>query len=466
MSALRTRTATRWALREVSLVPLPADTGATIRSSTLDEIETAPAEAETLARAETNRQIRALATHAGLPAAWADGQIDNGATLLEARSAALGDMILARAAAPAIRTQHAAPSDGDDLQHRAEALQHRMAGTPVSDAARPYAHLRLFDHARDFLHRSGISTTGLSAEQVLTRAMHTTSDFAQLLTGAGNRTLAPPYQAALSPLRQLFRDSTAVDFRAKTRLALTEMPLLEKVNEAGEIKYGTRGETAESYSLATYARLFALSRQALVNDDLGAFSDWTQAMGAAAAETENSLRAALLAQGGGLGPVMADGKRLFHADHGNLADPLNSDGGALSVMGLSTARLALRRQVGLDGTTPIGAAPKYLLVGPELETTAEQVLAEIAAATPENANPFSGRLTLLVEPRLSGDGWYLFADPQVRPVFEQAHLASAPGPQMDSRSGWDVLGVEFRVVLDFGAGAIDWRGAYHDPGAA
>ncbi|HEX8929631.1 MAG TPA: hypothetical protein VGA45_11995, partial [Actinomycetota bacterium] len=57
--------------------------------------------------------------------------------------------------------------------------------------------------------------------------------------------------------------------------------------------------------------------------------------------------------------------------------PLSSDGGALTVAGLSAARLALRRQVGLDGVTPIGVVPRFLLVSPELETTAEQVLAEL-----------------------------------------------------------------------------------------
>lgn len=34
---------------------------------------------------------------------------------------------------------------------------------------------------------------------------------------------------------------------------------------------------------------------------------------------------------------------------------------------------------------------------------------------------------------------------------------------MTSREGWDVLGMENRVVQDFGAGAVDWRGAYLNP---
>ena len=122
-------------------------------------------------------------------------------------------------------------------------------------------------------------------------------------------------------------------------------------------------------------------------------------------------------------------------------------------------------RVALDKKTPINATPKYLVVGPELETTAEQVLASIYAATVADVNAFSGKLSLLVEPRITDDSFYLFADPTVLPVLEYSYLSSAQGPQMASREGWDVLGMEFRVVLDFGCGAVDWRGAYLNPGA-
>lgn len=84
-----------------------------------------------------------------------------------------------------------------------------------------------------------------------------------------------------------------------------------------------------------------------MNDDLGAFAQFNRDAGAAAAETENALRAAFMVQGGGVGPEMADGRPLFHVDHGNVGTPA-----ALSVASLSAGRLALRSQKALDGKTP------------------------------------------------------------------------------------------------------------------
>ena len=95
----------------------------------------------------------------------------------------------------------------------------------------------------------------------------------------------------------------------------------------------------------------------------------------------------------------------------------------------------------------------------------ESVLAPLVPAQVSNVNPFAQRLDLLVESRLAGNRWYVFADPATMPVLEYAYMSSAQGPQMASREGWDVLGMEFRVVLDFGCGVLDHRGAYLNAGA-
>lgn len=463
-TGIRTRTATEWTPRELSFVPMPADPGATVRSSTLSETTTQDPPANEN-RAETNQQIRTVATAAGLDGVFANGLIDRGATIEEARSAAFEELV--RRGGGTIRNQRIeVGQSGDDpavrLRHMQEALVCRMMPSQApSDGARPYMTQGLADMARIALEMRGERVGLISREELLTRAMHTTSDFPNLLTGTGNRVLMAGYQAAPNPLRMLARQATLPDFRAKTMLKLGELPRLKRVPETGEIKSATRAEAVEGYSLDTFGQIFSLSRKAIINDDLSAFSDWAVAMGRAAAETEADQLVSLLTQSSGTGPLMGDGKRLFHADHGNLA----ASGAAPTEATLSAARLAMRTQKGIDGVTPINATGKFILVSPALETTVEKLLTSIYAATTNDVNPHAGRLTPLVEPRLSGNAWYVFADPAATPVLEYAYLSSAQGPQIASREGWDVLGMEFRVILDFGCGAVDWRGAYRNPGA-
>lgn len=452
-------------IHELSIVAIPADPQAVIRSK-----ESPPLTTETQIPPPANddavqyrQQVRTIARAAGQSAEWADEQIDAETDIVAVRAAAF-EAMTARSA-PIIRTHTASPANDDPgviLERRTNALFSRVNGEAPDDAARQYFNDGLADHARALLTLRGISITGMDREQILRAAMHTTSDFPDLLTGVGNRTLMPAYQAAESPLKRLARQALHNDFRTATRLKLGDVGQLQEVSESGEIKSTTRGEAAESYRLKTYASLFALSRPALINDDLGAFRDWGIAAGRAAAETEATLLHGLLTQASGAGPIMGeDGKRMFHADHGNLAGA----GGQPSTDTLSAARLALRTMKGLDGKTPIAATPKYMLVGPALETVAEKVLAEITAPSIGDVNPFAGKLELLVDPRIAGNSWYVFTDPAQLAALEYAYLSSAQGPQIASREGWDVLGMEFRVTLDFGCGPVDWRGAYRNAGA-
>ncbi len=456
----RVRTATAWELVEASLVAIPADPQALIRSATLPQDVTAAPDAATL---ETRAAIRAIATTAGLDSAWADSQIDSGADVTAARSAAFEAMTQHSAAPIRTATVGASGDDPAAIQARqVEALSARMTGTAPTDAARPFMQMGLADYARDALSRSGtVGVAMMGREELLQRAMHTVSDFPELLTGAGNRVLADAYKRAESPLKQLARQRTAADFRPLSTLKVGNFTKLEKVTEAGEIKALSTAEAKEGYSIETFGGIFSLSRKAIINDDLGAFARWGEMMGQAAAETEAGQLLALLTANAGAGVTMGDGKALFHADHGNLA----AAGSLLDVLSLDTARQAMRTQKMQDGKTPVNVVPRFLLVSPALETAAEKLLTSIQPNTTADVNPFGGKLSLLVEPRLTGNGWYLFGDPSTAPVLEYAYLSSAQGPQLSSRDGWEVLGREFRVTLDFGAGATDHRGAYRNAGA-
>jgi phage head maturation protease len=467
----RVLTAVRWTPHEISLVPTPADPGAHIRMETeMTDTTTTPAPPEaptTETRAEANAEIRSIARIAGLDQSWIDGQIDGGADPDTARRAAFE--ALAKRSAPAIRTEQVRVEMGesqDDPALRArqmgEALYARINPRhEVSDPARRYAYSTPVDMAKELLRLRGESIMALSPASLVTRALHTTSDFPIILGDTVGRVLRDAYQAAPSGIRRLGRQTTARDFRAVNKIMLGEAPLLEKLNEHGEIKAGTMAEAREAYKVETWARKIGVTRQVLVNDDLGAFADLARRMGQAAAETEARILVTLLEAGSGNGPTISDGKTLFHADHGNKA----GTGAVISDATLSAARLALRTQKGIEDRT-IRVTPRNLLVPPALETTAEKWLASIAPATAADVNPFSGALSLVVEPRLSSaTRWYVTADPGEIDGLEFAYLSGAEGPQVESRSGWDVDGVEIRVILDFGAGFIDHRGWFMNAGA-
>jgi HK97 family phage prohead protease len=464
-NGLRVRTAVKWTPLELSFVAVPADAGATVRGETMDPEDTDIEKSDGEKKAAVHAEIRKLVRAANLDHTVADSLIDRGADLDQAK-AELFDAITAGR----VDVRHQRIDVGDRLDapeklvsRMAEALTCRLTGTaPKDDAARPYMHRRVVDLAAELLEARGERTRLLSPDTILTRAgMHTTGDFANLLTSTGNRVLLAAFESAPNPLRSLARRTTISDFRQKTVVKLSEWPKLAQVNEHGEVTHGTRGEAKEAYALKTFARIFSLSRNALINDDLGAFGDFGRAAGRAAAETEADVLTALLTANSGAGVTLDDGNPLFHSTHGNVA----GSGGAITTTTLSAARLAMRQQKGLDAVTPVNVVPRFLLVSPAKETEAEGVLAPLVPAQVSNVNPFSNSLTLLVEPRLSGNGWYVFADPGAMPVLEYAYLSSAQGPQMASREGWDVLGVEFRVVLDFGAGVVDHRGAYRNAGA-
>lgn len=487
-SGRRVKTATRWSPVELSIVPIPADRQATIRGDhmtaptvpadpavTTPPAAAAPTPTASADRAAVNAEIRSIATVAGLDQAWTDGQIDTNATAEAARAAAFEAMRTRSAPAGQIRNTVVIGTDHTDpatrAAHMGEALYLRVNPAAVpSEPARAYVGLTIPEMARDCLRTRGIATTGLSAGAVIERALHSTSDFALALGDTVGRTLRETYKAAPSGIRQVGRQTTARDFRAKHRLQLSAAPNLEKVNEAGEFKSGTLAEAKESYKIDTFGRIIGLTRQALVNDDLGAFSDLSRRMGQAAAAFEAQFLADVLVSNAGAGPIMADGLALFAAGHGNVAPPVDwSAAGMLDEEGIGSlgdARLIMRRQTGLAGEL-ISVTPKFLLVPPDLETKAEQIVAAISASSPGVVNPFAGRLTPIVEPRLTvAKRWYLVADPAEIDGLEYAYLEGEPGPQIETKTGFEVDGVQVKVRLDFGAGFVDWRGWVVNHGVA
>ena len=477
-SGRREKVAVAYDILEASLVVIPADRHAGIRSmpddnkpaATLDTNDTAAVDrvaaqtvtttpAATADRSSINAEIRGIARVASLDQTWIDHQIDSSATIESARTAAFELMRNRSAPANDVRTTVIVGTDHNDPEARAraigEALFMRVAPThKPSDASRQFIGMTIPEIARDCLRVRGISTTGMQTGRIIERALQSTSDFPLLLADTVNRTLRQAYESAPAGVRRLARETTAKDFRAKHRIQFSTAPTLEPLNENGEFKSGAMAEAQETYSVATFGRIIGFTRQAMVNDDLGAFTDVTRRMGQASAAFEAGFLSKLVIAN----PVMSDTKTLFHADHGNVA----GTGSAITIDALSEARKSMRMQKGLLGEL-IAVTPKYLLVGADRETEAEKAVSTITPVVSQEVNPFQNKLEVVVDPRLGND-WHLVADPAEVDGLEYAYLDGAAGPQITHEVGFDVDGVRFRVRLDFGGGFVDWRSWYRNAG--
>lgn len=271
-----------WEPMELSAVPIGADAAAQFRSDAgtnpcviVSREDQRMENTAILSDAAADR-IRALTKRVGLEAQYADELIGRTDITEQQARSAITDR-LAELEPPATRSINLSASGGnangyDDTEFlRAaigEALACRHTSLQPSAAARPYMHKRLADIAREILERNGQRTTMMSTNTIVERALHTTSDFAALLGDTGQRVLRNAYENAPAGVRAVARANTARDFRPLTSIQLSEAPTLLKVNEHGEFKSGTMAESKETYRLETFGRIFGLTGQAIVNDDL------------------------------------------------------------------------------------------------------------------------------------------------------------------------------------------------------
>jgi hypothetical protein len=465
-------TRTDWEPFEMSFVPIPADPNTHVRSQQKGTIMTTSntnteAVTRTMSDAEVHEAYGLTLRH-GLSADFARQHIDAGASLDAFRGVIL-DKQAAEAARISINSRSDSTFDNPDFLARSieGALFARMTGTRPEGAAAEFMGRTMLDMGALLIQQRGEKPNWNNRErlagQIFTRAGdHSTSDFPNLLMSTGHRVLNQAYVVAQSPLLRLAKRRDAVDFRTLYQIKLSEAPRLAEVKEGGEVTHGSRAESVESFKLKTYAKIFSLTRQAIINDDLGAFADSASAFGRGAAQTEADLLVGLLTANAGNGANLNDGSPLYGtgATRGNKS----ATGDAIGIASLGAGRQALRNMKDLDGKTPINATPKFLVVGPAKEVEAEQFLHTISAVDSTKVNPFGGQLALAVDPRLTGNAWRLFADPAEVATIMVAYLNGADGPQVDQRLGWDVLGLEIRAVLDFGCGVNDYRGSYLNPG--
>ncbi|WP_313077383.1 phage major capsid protein [Agrobacterium pusense] len=342
------------------------------------------------------------------------------------------------------------------------AMAFRLGGTdqPTGDEA---TRARSFMDNHDVVefaaaaigHR-GAARTVREREDILVRAFHSTSDFPAIFSSAINTVLERRYALAQPTYRRISRRRDFVDFRPHYAVSVGEFPMLEKLTEAGEIKFGTFGEGKEQIAVAPYAKGIRVTRQMMVNDRLNALGEVLGGYGRTVARFEELTFYTMMLS---VNTKLADGKVVFHADHANLA----GSGSAISVASIGAGKAAMRKQKGLDDAI-LNLQPSILLVSPDKETEALQYLAPITANDSVKVNPHVGTLEPVVSAQLTGNAWYLFASPDEAAVYQWGLLDGYGAPRIRFDEPFGTQGLAMTVEHDFGVGAIDFRGGYKNPG--
>ena len=340
------------------------------------------------------------------------------------------------------------------------------AKVKASITSNPYRGDKLLDMARASLTRMGVKTQGMSQMEIVASAFtQGGSDFPVLLENTMHKALQQAYTRAALTWNRFCAIGSVSDFRASNRYRTGSFGSLDAVNELGEFTNKTipDGEKG-TITATTKGNIINLSRQAIINDDLGAFVGLSGMLGRAAARTVEADVYALLALNAGLGPVMADGLTLFHATHGNVGAAA-----AISMASIDADRVLMASQLDVSKNDYLDLRPAVLLVPIGLGGAARSI--NDAQYDPDTANKLqrpnfvNGLYRDIVDtPRLAGTRRYSFAEATEAPVLEVAFLDGAQEPYLEVKDGFDVDGARYKVRLDYGVAATDYRGAVTNAG--
>lgn len=389
----------------------------------------------------------------------ADEAIVMGVSVDEARAMVM-DQLRARNKGVSVTMGEA---ESDKFRAAAQDAVLMAAGIPVADAAPGAQELRghsMVELARESLQREGLKANFGDNMELARAAINSTSTFPAIMSNLANKSVMVGFNEAETTYQIWAGKGSNRDFKEAARYALSEAGNLELVPEGGQFQQDSLGEASARTKVATYGKLFSLTRQAIINDDLGLFSKIATKYGSAAKRLVNKMVYAQLT-----GNVkMQDNVALFDAKHGNVA----TTGEALSVKAIAKAITAMRRQKGITGDATLNITPKYLVVPPELEVTAYQIVNSTAAVDGVNSsvvNPYKGRFVVVADAELTDpDAWYLVADASQHDTIDVTYLNGVETPRLETRQGFEVDGIEYKVAFDVGVDAIDFRGLYKNAG--
>lgn len=317
----------------------------------------------------------------------------------------------------------------------------------------------------------------LRAEQELQAAGTAPAGFSYIATtgilgSTANKLLVDAFMGFNGIVPILFGQRSVSDFKSHTAYRLAANGELEEVGTGGSIKHADLSEGSYTLQAKTWGKMLTLTRQDMINDDLGAFEQIPRLLG---------RKAALKLEKEGWKLVMSMGSPFFSTD--------NYFDGAATNLQLSSLTTGEQKMLDLKDTAgdPIMATAKYLVTGTAIANTAQTLMGEsrIIASEMVNTggatkqipalNPHVGKWIPLASPFInstaitgySATAWFLWADPADLPPFVVSYLNGRSQPTIESSDvSFERLGMSWRVVFDFGVDDAERLGVIKSKGAA
>lgn len=362
---------------------------------------------------------------------------------IEAGRPAAPSIIDLRAAAPKdAKTVAAAACMGAAMPD--STIEAQFRGVDL-DAAHDLGVTRLSDifAAFGYEYRPG---NGASMEKAL-RAAFSNADIPNVLSNVAHKFALAGFGAVGEDWRKVSRAVPVTDFKAVKGVRLVMGGLLKPLAKGGELRHVDLSDEARSIQAATKGSIIGITREDLINDDLGVLSAIPERFGQMAGRTINR-------------DVFAALTDLSASDYGA------NTTGALSLDTLASA-YALAMGIRDTNGDPVGPLPDKILCSPSNLITARGIyqLERITIGSKSYVdNTMRNLLEPLSSPYLSGTAYWLFNS--AFPLVDVAFLNGVQAPVIETANAdFAQLGIEMRCYFDYGASAGEVKAALYSTGA-
>ena len=279
------------------------------------------------------------------------------------------------------------------------------------------------------------------------KAAFSNADIPNVLSNVAHKFVLVGFGAVGDGWRQISRAVSVSDFKAVKGVRLVMGGLLKALGKGGELQHVDLSDEDRSIQAATKGSIVGITREDLINDDLGVLALLPERFGQMSGRTINKDVFGTLSTTG--------------SDYGA------NTSGALAVGTLATA-YALALGIKDANGDPLGALPNKILCGPSNFITARNIyqseFVHGASGKTPSANEMRGLLEAITSPFLSGTKYWLFND--AFPLVDVAFLNGVQTPTVETANAdFNQLGIQMRCYYDYGASTGEFKAAVYSTGA-